>query len=233
MQIAVLMNSIDTPKPTHVITELRELLEKQFPEAQRRGYGMRETQEMGIPALDTIGLPASGLVELINGKRGNGLSLLLWGILRSWTLEAEKMVAVIDAADRLEVTDWPPAMTTRLLWVRCQSVKEAVRAADLLAQDGNICQTLIDFRGVAERAFRKLPQSLWYRLRHAADENGICLLLCPPTGRISCAHVRIEVTSYHGLDTLTRDRLTLLENLSLQVERSRPSALPESRRLAG
>jgi len=86
---------------------------------------------------------------------------------------ASQFVALIDGKNSFELID--PA--NLLLWIRCDNVSQAIRAADLIIRDGNIVLSILDLKQNEARELRKVPATSWYRLQRVTAEFETTLLL--------------------------------------------------------
>ena len=210
---------VNSYQPANV-QELRALLKRQFPEAHRvepaAPVEKGPLMQTGIPALDAVGLPESGLMELV-GAEATGVSLVVWGVIRH-LLIAGHAVALVDSGDSCDVVQaWPEEITARLLWVRCRGMEETVRAMDLLVRDGNVRHLIMDLQGAAVPLPGHVPHPVWYRLRNVAEETGMWMLVTSREHIVPCAVIRCHLTYRFGLDDLNTPRETLLERITMEV----------------
>ena len=232
MAITVQMNRIDRQAD---LRQLRALLKRQFPHAHREAAATVPVEKgrlspMGIPALDAAGLPETGLIELV-GAEATGVNLVVWGVIRQLLISGHA-VALVDGGDGYDVIhDWPGEITARLLWVRCRGVDQAVRAVDLLVRDGNVKHLVMDLHGTAKQAI-PVPGPAWYRLRNAAEETGMWLLVTSRQRSVPCAAVRCHLTSQFGLDALSRPREILLGEVTVETHHRRGRSLARAERRA-
>ena len=113
---------VNSYQPANV-QELRALLKPAAP--VEKGPLM----QTGIPALDAVGLPESGLMELV-GAEATGVSLVVWGVIRH-LLIAGHAVALVDSGDSCDVVQaWPEEITAlpghvpHPVWYRLRNVAE-------------------------------------------------------------------------------------------------------------
>ncbi len=57
-----------------------------------------------------------------------------------------RFAALVDGANAFDPQTAPPALIEHLLWVRCRSVEQALRAADVLLRDENLGMVIVDLR---------------------------------------------------------------------------------------
>src|SRR5205823_130630 len=118
----------------------------------------------GLSNLDELlggGLPLGGITE-VTSSRGGGL--LLISLLAS-ARKSNSFVALTDGRDSFDPSESSEQMLARLLWVRCQTTAEAVKAADLILRDGNLPLVILDLRSNPVEELRKIPATTWYRLQ--------------------------------------------------------------------
>jgi hypothetical protein len=171
------------------IVELRALLVQKFPTAHAQPLGP-VVRGCGLPTLDALGAGLGALTECV-APAGSGAALLLRRMVAE-TVAAQRMVALVDGSDCFD-----PCRSTdyrkRLVWVRCQSLQHALKAADLLLRDGNLPLVLVDLQMLPERELLRTPSSSWLRLRALAERAGALLLLLTPTTAVPCAQHRIQL----------------------------------------
>lgn len=169
---------------------------------------------VGWPALDAVageGLPKGDLTELHCARHGGALAVA------QLLSAARHFVALIDGSDSFDLTGLDPSVLARLLWVRCHSAAEAVKAADLLLRDGNLPLVLMNLRGCADAA--RVPSQAWYRLQRIVETSGVTLLVLTPRPMIPSARVRVALHGVFTLDDLERDRAELVAALHFQTGR--------------
>lgn len=168
-----------------------------FPQLQK----LRQEQAQppvfsGVEAFDrTGGLPRSALTDL-SGAPGSGRTSLLWSLIRA-SAERGECVALVDATDTFDpcTAGAIGVDLSRLLWTRCSSrADNALKAADLLVHAGGFAMIVLDLSRVEERVSRRIPASVWFRLRRGAEQTGSALVVTserPLTG--SCAQLQVAV----------------------------------------
>ena len=167
----------------------------------------------GIPCWDAAGGLQLGQLTEACGGTADG-ALLLESIL---TQSPNRISALVDAADSLEPADWPLFCMKRLLWVRCQAIKQALHATDLLLRDGN-CQLLaLNLQRVPARQLAAIPSSTWHRFHRLLERRPSALLVLSPHPLVEGAKTRVASAASWDLSALDTPRATLLENLSVSV----------------
>jgi len=214
--------------PAARIIQLRQLLKEKMPEL-RLGVDELPTQRSlhwstGVPQVDEPlngGLPKGGLTEIVEPHRGSGSALLLHALLHKAARE-HQIIALIDGADSFDVTRVEEEILSRLLWVRCRSADEALRAADLLLRDQNLPLLLLDLVGNPATSLRRIPTTAWFRFQRILEPTStVCAVLTPQT-MVSPAQVRITLQpSRFNIQTFEREPDELLRELKLEISDSR------------
>src|ERR1700720_1786464 len=65
----------------------------------------------------------------------------------------------------------------QLLWVRCRSLDQSLRAADLVIQGGGFGFVALDLSDVAPETVRHVPLNAWFRFRRAVEDTSTVLLV--------------------------------------------------------
>jgi recombination protein RecA len=146
------------------------------------GYRDRKSVETvltGIPEIDALagGFPRGALTEIC-GPPCSGRTTVLLSALASRTAEAE-VCALIDARDSFDPRSAEAAGVElrQLLWVRCQSLEQSLRAADLVIQGGGFGFIALDLSDVAPETVRHVPLNAWFRFRRAVEDTSTVLLV--------------------------------------------------------
>lgn len=209
------------------IIELRQLLKEKFPglrtHAEEIVSATRNFWPTGLRQIDDLlddGLSKGALTEIVAERRGTGSALVACSLLRQ-AAQAGQIVAFVDGADSLEVTQLEEAILSRLLWVRCRSAAEALKAADLLLRDGNLPLVLLDIAINPAEQLRKIPATTWYRLQRILEPIATVCVVFTPRAMISPAHDRIFLRSRFSLDALEHEHDQLLAELKLEAAEAR------------
>jgi RecA/RadA recombinase len=146
------------------------------------GYRDRKSVETvltGIPEIDALagGLPRGALTEIC-GPPCSGRTTVLLSALAWRTAEAE-VCALIDARDSFDPRSAEAAGVElqQLLWVRCRSLDQSLRAADLVIQGGGFGFIALDLSDVAPETVRHVPLNAWFRFRRAVEDTSTVLLV--------------------------------------------------------
>jgi hypothetical protein len=171
-----------------------------------------------VPPFDAVlegGLRRGGIVELVCSRPCSGGTLLMHAILRGLA-EQGCWSALIDGRDCFDPQSAGPGVLAHLLWVRCHTVAEAIRAADLLLRDGNLPLILLDLHQHSARELRQIPSSTWYRFQRVLEPSSTALLVLTPRATVPCASVRLELEKTFPLSALEREAIDLLGDLLLR-----------------
>ncbi|MEM7148126.1 MAG: hypothetical protein AAF591_23690 [Verrucomicrobiota bacterium] len=121
-------------------------------------------------------------------------------------------LCLVDGSDSFDPQSHHPHTLHRLLWVRCHTAADAVKAADLLLRDGNLPLILLDLLLNPLPELQRLPPSAWHRLRALAEKTGAALLAFTPSPKIiPNTRLRLTLTSSLTLDDLDHSRPQLLQ----------------------
>jgi hypothetical protein len=140
----------------------------------------RSTMPTTVGAIDELlggGLPKGSLVELSARRSSGRFSIVLQTVAAATS--AGEAAALIDLGDHLDPQelDDAGAELSRVLWVRPNTVKEAVMSAEILVATG-FPLVVIDL-GLRPRGARVADTS-WIRLARAAESHGTALLVSAP-----------------------------------------------------
>jgi hypothetical protein len=212
--------------PAANIIELRQLLAERFPGLRTRADELSATKHAfwptGIPQLDEPlrgGLAKGALAEIVAAQHGSGSALLMTALVHR-ALAENKFTAIIDGQDSLDVTQLGEDLS-RLLWVRCRSTAEALKAADLLLRDGNLPLVLLDLVSNPAIQLRKIPATTWYRFQRLIEQTSAVCVVLVPRPMVAPAQARITLHSRFSLASLERNAKELLRELKLEVAESR------------
>ncbi|HEY1489390.1 MAG TPA: hypothetical protein VGF90_00005 [Verrucomicrobiae bacterium] len=212
--------------PAANIIELRQLLAERFPGLRTRADELSATKHAfwptGVPQLDEPlrgGLGKGALAEIVAERTGSGSALLMTALIHR-ALGENKFTAVIDGQDSLDVTQLGGDLS-RLLWVRCRSTVEALKAADLLLRDGNLPLMLLDLAANPAAQLRKIPATTWYRFQRLLEQTSAVCVVLVPRPMVAPAQVRITLRSRFSIQALDREAQELLSELKPDVAESR------------
>ncbi len=202
------------------IVALRSLIDARFPAAHR---GARRVVPTGIPRIDELlhgGLATGSLTELVSAVPSGGSQLTLGGILLSTRLSRQR-VAVVDAANAFDASGFDDDTLAHLVWVRCGSLAECWRCADVLARDPNFAVVSVDVRGFAPRELLRTRDSIWVRLQRAAEHADTALTVQSDTAVVPNAGARLIFNRPLADDALIAPRALLAGAITAELQRVR------------
>ena len=205
------------------VVHLKELLRERFPEAHQAHPLRPENantgagEPFGIALLDRLEIAARGsITEVVSEAPGRGAGLLLYEVIREAGAQSRPL-ALIDGRDTFDPQSQPSGACESLLWVRCHTTQDAIKAADLLLRDGNLSLLLIDLEQTPARELRRITSSSWHRLRMLAKKAGCLCLVFTPTPFIPSAGARVAFTTPYALHALDTPREILTGNLEFRM----------------
>jgi hypothetical protein len=212
--------------PAANVIQLRKLLAERFPGLRTRADELaaapRDFWATGLRQIDEPlrgGLPKGALTEVVSERRGCGSALLMTAFIRQ-AFQEKQFAAVVDGNDSLDVTQIENDLS-RLLWVRCHTANEALKATDLLLRDGNLPLVLLDLAANPATQLRKIPAPTWYRFQRLVEQASTVCVVLTSQAMVSPARVRIELRSQFSLGALECDQEELLRELKLDISEAR------------
>jgi hypothetical protein len=218
------------PAPSQTVSDLRSLLAARFPERARRPHGGVPASVRAVDEALGGGLPAGRLTELVCAAPSSGGQTILASLLAA-TQAARQRIALVDGSDAFAPGSVPADMLRHLVWVRCRAPGQAFSAADILVRDGNYAVVALDLRGCAERALRRTPASLWYRLQRAAEGGSVAVLVQTPFPLVPAVPARLVLDRPMSLADADAERGDVAARLGVRADRAHLQAAEE--RLAG
>ncbi len=205
------------------VVALRRLLDERFPASRQRAA---RTIPVGIAAIDHSlggGLHTGTLTEFVSAAPSAGSQLSLGAVLLATRL-ARQRIALIDAANAFDLESLDDDALAHVVWVRCSSLDECWRAADLAARDPNYAVVAVDVRGFSERALLRTRDSIWTRLQRAAEQAETALLIQTTTPLVPNAARRLVFAQPLDAGSLDTARLSLTEGVHVELQRQRQRA---------
>ena len=160
-----------------------------------------------------------GITEIVSAgiSSGNRERLLFLGSLLREAHKRGEWLAMVDAADAFDPTGLEAELLTRLLWVRCSNVKEAIKATDMLLHDGTISVVALDLLFCLPNQLRKVPSSTWFRLQRILEYNATAFVVLAPEHMINNANARLSLERRFTLDSMDQPRETLIAQIAPAV----------------
>jgi recombination protein RecA len=229
----MLMNSRAAALRLHVETALAGRVVAPL---EYRNRQVVETVSAGLRKIDELtgGLPRGCLTE-IYGAACSGRTSLLHAALAARTAEAE-VCALVDGRDAFDPAAALAAGVNlrQLLWVRCKTMDQALRATDLLIQGGGFGLIALDLSDVTPQLVRQVPLNVWFRFRRAVEGTpAILFLLAQESNAKTCASLVLRMESGAAVWRETGKVASLRENSERQKTFRKDVAQPDAAHAAG
>ena len=208
------------PPESEKVVALRRLLNERFPAALARP---RRIVRTGVAQIDRLlggGLLTGSLTEFVSGVPSGGSQLAIASLILA-TRAACQRIALIDAAGTFDLSGFDDDAMAHVVWVRCHTLAEAWRAADLAARDPNYSAVILDVRGFPLRELMRTRDAIWVRLQRAAEHTDVALAVQTESAIVPNAGARILFSHGLGDSTLTEDRATLTLEVIVELQRAR------------
>jgi recA bacterial DNA recombination protein len=199
------------------IIDLRNLLANRFPSAPLPAGTRLIT---GLAFLDQViggGLPKGAITELISPRISAGSASLIHALLHAAQRD-RFFLALIDGRDSFDAQLLGNACLRHLLWMRCSTAREAIKAADLLLRDGNFPLVIVDLVLTPPEELRKIPQTSWYRLQRLVELAPTACLIMTRQGIVSSAQLKIVLENSWTLETFEDE--SAISRLQIRVQRA-------------
>jgi hypothetical protein len=191
------------PNPAALRSQIESVLARRIPAPfTHNDSPVVETVSAGIAATDGLRLPRGGITEIC-GPSCSGRTSLLMSALASRTAAVEAC-AFIDGHNAFDPysAEASGVQLKQLLWVRCQSIDQALRATDLVLHGGGFGLVALDLGDIPPELVRYVPPSVWFRFRRAVEHTPtIFLVLEQEPHAKTCASLvlRMETEAAHWL----------------------------------
>ena len=224
--------------PAANVIQLRQLLSEKFPRLRPRakpsGAAAAPCWPTGLPQLDEVcgGFPNGAITEVVSEEKQAGSATLMRSLLYRAAHE-NRIVTLIDGADTLDVTAIAPAVLERLLWIRCRSATEALKAADLILRDNNLHLIFFDLVSNAPAQLRGISPTVWYRFQRLLEPTTTICAVFTPRPMINPAVTRITLRSRLSLEALETDSTEWLSGVQLSISSAQQLQKTNQQNLAG
>jgi hypothetical protein len=208
------------------IVDLRTLLAERFPHAPLSPTTRLVT---GLPFLDLViggGFPKGAITESISPQISAGSASLISVLLQAAHRD-RYFLALIDGRDSFDPSPLGNACLRHLLWVRCHSALETIKAADLLLRDGNFPLVIADLVLNPPAELHKIPQTNWYRLQRLVEATSTAFLVLSRRTMVSSAQLKIFLENAWTLQTFEKENA--LSSLRIRVQRSHQVGIPSAK----
>lgn len=206
------------------LIELRRVLAEKFPTEPPPKIGVIGT---GIEAIDRVegGLRLGATTEFSGSASGNSLVL---AALLSMLIKEQRLGALVDCGSFFDPGSFQATALKRLLWVRCGSASEAVKAADLLLRDGNLSLLMLDLQGANMRRLGT-PASTWHRFQRVGEQGTMALAVFTPQPMVEGASVKVATELQWNFESIADRRVEILSRLRARVSARRSMVTPIGR----
>lgn len=199
------------------VIDLRKLLAERFPNAPAPAEGHLVT---GLASLDQAiggGFPKGAITELITPQASAGGASLIHSLLQAAQRD-HYFIALIDGYDSFDPQPLGNPCLRHLLWIRCSSAFETIKAGDLLLRDGNFPLVIVDLVLNAPEKLRKIPQTSWYRLQRLVESTSTVCLVLSRHSMVSSAQLKIVLENSWTIETFSEENA--ISRLRFRVQRS-------------
>lgn len=178
-----------------MLETLRRQMREKFPQA----HGVREVElppERIENPFDLNGFPQGAISEVVPAGPGAGISLLVAGLLGTpEEIAPFPEMILVDGADGFDPASYTAQACSKLLWVRCISALEMIKAADLVVRDGNVPLVMLDATGLKGRDLATIPASAWWRVKQSAERKGGRVIVLSAFPLVPCAARRMTLSA--------------------------------------
>lgn len=209
--------------PNPKIVQLRQQLAEKIPGLRTNIEDLRPPDQhiwpTGIKQIDHVldrGLAQSAITEIVAEKDGAGSALVLGSLLRKAAAD-KQILALVDGRDSFDPTRFKNETLSRLLWVRCQTADQSLKATDLLLRDRNVPLLVLDLQLNPATQLRRIPSSTWYRLQRIVEATSTIFVVITPRAMVGCAQARLELNSRFGIQSLSQEETQLLDKLKVEL----------------
>lgn len=206
-------------------TPALEILRKQLREKFPQAHGVRADAAPLVPEgkpFRVEAFPLGAISEVVPAGPVAGVSLMIAGLLGDpEEASPHPELVLVDGSDAFDPASFTGMACSKMLWVRCRSAMEMIKAADLLVHDGNLPLILLDSCGLLRRDLNALPAAAWWRLKQAVERNGSRLVVLANSPLVPCASLRLSLAAGLSLHDFDCAREDLLERLQATPEKLR------------
>ena len=200
-------------------------------EAELRQQTEREYLPTGIDAFDHAlgGVPRGTLTE-IWGPSTSGKTTF-WNMFLARATASGEFCALVDGADNFDPVSAKAAGAdlSRLLWVRCRNVEQALKATDLLLHAGGWGTVVMDLSEIRSAMVRRIPMTWWYRFRRAIERTPTAFLVVEREPFVkNCAILALEFQPAPPVWAGGHPRFRVLRGAGVRVTPRKPVRARES-----
>jgi hypothetical protein len=162
-------------------------------------------------------LRKGSITELTTPQPSAGSALLVHCLLEL-ARRQRFFLALVDGRDSLDVQSISDSALAHLLWVRCETAAQALKAADLLLRDGNFLLVVLDLVLNSAEELRRIPATSWYRLQRLVEGSPSAFLVMSRHNLVPSARTKLVLENQWRLPDLQND--DALARVQLRLGRS-------------
>lgn len=172
----------------------------------------------GLNAALGGGLPQGQLTEIIGRGPSRGGGVVMAALLARARREG-RYVMLFDIGAGFSIGGFPERDLESLLWVGCDSAKQAVEALDVATRDENFPLFLLDGRDCEPSDWKSVRAQQWYRILNQLRQREAVAVLFARSEVTSATKHRLELVSRLALDDLHQERDAVLSRVQFQPVR--------------
>ncbi|MGC4017070.1 MAG: hypothetical protein QM755_21540 [Luteolibacter sp.] len=204
------------------LDQLRSELRRKFPAAHAGSWRLQESGAEFTRFTDLEAFRPGTVSEVVPAAGLSVFGLLIASLLGDPDRTADfPELVLVDGGDGFDPESFTAAACSKLLWVRCTSAMEMLKAGELMVRDGSIPTVLLDAAGLDLRQLRAIPASSWWRLKQGTEQTGSRLIVLSSAQVVPCASLRLALTADLSLADFSEPRPVLLNRLQARPERLR------------
>lgn len=201
----------------NAIIDLRNLLAERFPPAPAARATRLQTGVAFFDAATNGGPPKGAITEIVSPEPSAGSASLIHALLQA-AYRDRYFVALIDGRDSFDPQPLGNLCLRHLLWARCQTASETIKATDLLLRDANFPLVIVDLVLNSTDELRKISQTTWYRLQRLAEPTSTAVLVLHRQSMVASAQLKLVLENRWTLATFENE--DAVSRLRIRVQRS-------------
>ncbi len=156
------------------------------------------------------GLPRGQITEIIARGPSRGAGVIIAELIAQARREG-RYVMLLDIGSGFAIESFPENDLESLLWVGCDSARQAVEALDVATRDENFHLFLVDGRDCEATDWKAIRPALWYRVLNQLRQHDAVAILFSRSDVTAVSRHRLEVVSQLRLDCLHENRSGILD----------------------
>lgn len=156
------------------------------------------------------GLPRGQITEIIARGPSRGAGVIIAELIAQARREG-RYVMLLDIGSGFAIESFPENDLESLLWVGCDSARQAVEVLDVATRDENFHLFLVDGRDCERTDWRAIRPALWYRVLHQLRQHDAVTILFSRSEVTAVSSHRLELVSQLTLDCLHENRSEILD----------------------